>query len=126
MTFARLNDNIRDGFLSDMCKQFGEVQDLKVLYNPRNKKHLGIAKVVFESVKAANNAIQNLHNTTVMGNNIHVEFDPKGKHISFLLHIYYHLLKFIVFCRAFCNILHVHVENSEINSCYICTNTYNL
>nr|XP_055025182.1 histone-lysine N-methyltransferase SETD1B-A [Misgurnus anguillicaudatus] len=78
LTFARLNDNIRDGFLSDMCKQFGEVQDLKVLYNPRNKKHLGIAKVIFESVKAANNAIKNLHNTTVMGNNIHVELDPKG------------------------------------------------
>lgn len=81
LTFARLNDNIRDGFLSEMCKHFGEVQDLKVLYNPRNKKHLGIAKVIFESVKAANNAVKNLHNTSVMGNNIHVEFDPKGKHI---------------------------------------------
>ncbi|XP_042585929.1 histone-lysine N-methyltransferase SETD1B-like isoform X2 [Cyprinus carpio] len=78
LTFARLNDNIRDGFLSEMCKNFGEVQDLKVLYNPKNKKHLGIAKVVFESVKAANNAVKNLHNTSVMGNNIHVEFDPKG------------------------------------------------
>uniref|UniRef100_A0A8C2IWM2 SET domain containing 1B, histone lysine methyltransferase b n=1 Tax=Cyprinus carpio TaxID=7962 RepID=A0A8C2IWM2_CYPCA len=78
LTFARLNDNIRDGFLSEMCKHFGEVQDLKVLYNPKNKKHLGIAKVVFESVNAANNAVKNLHNTSVMGNNIHVEFDPKG------------------------------------------------
>ncbi|XP_059359414.1 histone-lysine N-methyltransferase SETD1B-A [Carassius carassius] len=78
LTFARLNDNIRDGFLSEMCKNFGEVQDLKVVYNPKNKKHLGIAKVVFESVKAANNAVKNLHNTSVMGNNIHVEFDPKG------------------------------------------------
>ncbi|XP_051758541.1 histone-lysine N-methyltransferase SETD1B-A-like [Ctenopharyngodon idella] len=78
LTFARLNDNIRDGFLSEMCKHFGEVQDLKVLYNPKNKKHLGIAKVVFESVKAANNAVKSLHNTSVMGNNIHVEFDPKG------------------------------------------------
>ncbi|KTF85215.1 hypothetical protein cypCar_00014758 [Cyprinus carpio] len=77
LTFARLNDNIRDGFLSEMCKHFGEVQDLKVLYNPKNKKHLGIAKVVFESVNAANNAVKNLHNTSVMGNNIHVEFDPK-------------------------------------------------
>ncbi|KAG1974028.1 histone-lysine N-methyltransferase SETD1B-A [Pimephales promelas] len=78
LTFARLNDNIRDEFLSEMCKQFGEVQDLKVLYNPKNKKHLGIAKVIFESVKAANNAVKNLHNTSVMGNNIHLEFDPKG------------------------------------------------
>ncbi|XP_073675734.1 histone-lysine N-methyltransferase SETD1B-A [Garra rufa] len=78
LTFARLNDNIRDGFLSEMCKNFGEIQDLKVLYNPKNKKHLGIAQVVFESVKAANNAVKNLHKTSVMGNNIHVEFDPKG------------------------------------------------
>uniref|UniRef100_A0A672QC93 Histone-lysine N-methyltransferase SETD1B-A-like n=1 Tax=Sinocyclocheilus grahami TaxID=75366 RepID=A0A672QC93_SINGR len=78
LTFARLNDNIRDGFLAEMCKHFGEVQDLKVLYNPKNKKHLGIAKVVFESVNAANNAVKNLHNTSVMGNNVHVEFDPKG------------------------------------------------
>ncbi|XP_050972312.1 histone-lysine N-methyltransferase SETD1B-A [Labeo rohita] len=78
LTFARLNDNIRDGFLSEMCKNFGEIQDLKVLYNPKNKKHLGIAQVVFESVKAANNAVKTLHNTSVMGNNIHVEFDPKG------------------------------------------------
>nr|XP_021327801.1 histone-lysine N-methyltransferase SETD1B isoform X1 [Danio rerio] len=78
LTFARLNDNIRDGFLSEMCKCFGEIQDLKVFYNPKNKKHLGLAKVVFESVKAANNAVKNLHKTSVMGNNIHVELDPKG------------------------------------------------
>ncbi|XP_051950703.1 histone-lysine N-methyltransferase SETD1B [Xyrauchen texanus] len=78
LTFARLNDNIRDGFLFEMCKHFGEIQDLKVLYSPKNKKHLGIAKVIFESAKAANNAVQNLHNTSVMGNNIHVEYDPKG------------------------------------------------
>jgi len=94
LTFARLNDNIRDEFLSEMCKQFGEVQDLKVLYNPKNKKHLGIAKVIFESVKAANNAVKNLHNTSVMGNNIHLEFDPKGKYIFFYLFsiFYYYLI----------------------------------
>ncbi|KAA0713862.1 Histone-lysine N-methyltransferase SETD1B-A [Triplophysa tibetana] len=78
LTFTRLNDNIRDGFLFDMCKQFGEVQELNVLYNPKNTKHLGIAKVIFESVKAAKYAVQKLHDTSVMGNNIHVEFDPKG------------------------------------------------
>lgn len=82
LTFARLNDNIRDGFLSEMCKHFGEIQDLKVFYNPKNKKHLGLAKVVFESAKAANNAVKKLHKTSVMGNNIHVELDPKGKCIS--------------------------------------------
>ncbi|XP_068562232.1 histone-lysine N-methyltransferase SETD1B-A isoform X2 [Cebidichthys violaceus] len=79
VTFARLNDNIREGFLSDMCKKFGEIEQVEILYNPKNKKHLGIAKVVFENVKAAKVAVQSLHKTSVMGNFIHVELDPKGE-----------------------------------------------
>ncbi|XP_038589881.1 histone-lysine N-methyltransferase SETD1B-A isoform X1 [Micropterus salmoides] len=79
VTFARLNDNIREGFLTDMCKKFGEIEEVEILYNPKNKKHLGIAKVVFESVKAAKVAVQSLHDTSVMGNIIHVELDPKGE-----------------------------------------------
>ncbi|XP_059400417.1 histone-lysine N-methyltransferase SETD1B-A-like isoform X1 [Carassius carassius] len=79
VTFAKLNDNVREGFLTDMCKKFGEIEEVEILYNPKNKKHLGIAKVVFGSVKAAKDAVQNLHNTSVMGNIIHVELDPKGE-----------------------------------------------
>ncbi|KAI4903861.1 hypothetical protein NFI96_018655 [Prochilodus magdalenae] len=79
VTFARLNDNIKTSFLTDMCKKFGPIQEVEVLYNPRNKKHLGIAKVVFETVRGANDAVQKLHNTSVMGNSIHVELDPKGE-----------------------------------------------
>nr|XP_046230283.1 histone-lysine N-methyltransferase SETD1B-A isoform X2 [Scatophagus argus]XP_046230284.1 histone-lysine N-methyltransferase SETD1B-A isoform X2 [Scatophagus argus] len=79
VTFARLNDNIREGFLTDMCKKFGEIEEVEILYNPKNKKHLGIAKVVFETVKAAKVAVQTLHDTSVMGNIIHVELDPKGE-----------------------------------------------
>uniref|UniRef100_A0A667ZQ95 SET domain containing 1B, histone lysine methyltransferase a n=1 Tax=Myripristis murdjan TaxID=586833 RepID=A0A667ZQ95_9TELE len=79
VTFARLNDNIREGFLTDMCKKFGDIEEVEILYNPKNKKHLGIAKVVFESVKSAKLAVQTLHNTSVMGNIIHVELDPKGE-----------------------------------------------
>ncbi|KAL4660390.1 histone-lysine N-methyltransferase SETD1B-A-like [Arapaima gigas] len=79
VTFARLNDNIREGFLTDMCKKFGEIEEVEILYNPKNKKHLGIAKVLFGSVKAAKDTVQNLHNTSVMGNIIHVELDPKGE-----------------------------------------------
>uniref|UniRef100_W5L7W3 SET domain containing 1B, histone lysine methyltransferase b n=2 Tax=Astyanax mexicanus TaxID=7994 RepID=W5L7W3_ASTMX len=79
VTFARLNDNIKEAFLRDMCKKFGKIQELEVLYNPKNKKHLGIAKVIFDRVREANEAVQKLHNTSVMGNNIHVELDPKGE-----------------------------------------------
>ncbi|XP_056390883.1 histone-lysine N-methyltransferase SETD1B isoform X1 [Hyla sarda] len=78
VTFAKLNDNIRENFLSDMCKKYGEVEEVEILYNPKNKKHLGIAKVIFASVKGARDAVKHLHNTTVMGNIIHVELDTKG------------------------------------------------
>ncbi|XP_026801519.3 histone-lysine N-methyltransferase SETD1B-A [Pangasianodon hypophthalmus] len=79
VTFARLNDNIKAGFLTDMCRKFGEVQEVEVLFNPKNKKHLGIAKVIFETVRGANDAVQKLHSTSVMGNRIHVELDPRGE-----------------------------------------------
>ncbi|XP_078523664.1 histone-lysine N-methyltransferase SETD1B isoform X1 [Lissotriton helveticus] len=79
VTFAKLNDNIRENFLGDMCKKYGEVEEVEILYNPKNKKHLGIAKVVFSSVKGAKEAVLHLHNTSVMGNIIHVELDTKGE-----------------------------------------------
>ncbi|KAK3566054.1 hypothetical protein QTP86_025036, partial [Hemibagrus guttatus] len=79
VTFARLNDNIKAAFLTDMCRKFGEIQEVEVLFSPKNKKHSGIAKVVFETVQGANDAVQNLHSTSVMGNRIHVELDPRGK-----------------------------------------------
>uniref|UniRef100_A0A8C3RCN4 SET domain containing 1B, histone lysine methyltransferase n=1 Tax=Cyanoderma ruficeps TaxID=181631 RepID=A0A8C3RCN4_9PASS len=79
VTFAKLNDNIRENFLADMCKKYGEVEEVEILYNPKNKKHLGIAKVIFATVKGAREAVQHLHNTSVMGNIIHVELDTKGE-----------------------------------------------
>ncbi|XP_053328759.1 histone-lysine N-methyltransferase SETD1B [Spea bombifrons] len=79
VTFAKLNDNIRENFLGDMCKKYGEVEEVEILYNPKNKKHLGIAKVIFASVKGAKDAVKHLHNTSVMGNIIHVELDTKGE-----------------------------------------------
>lgn len=62
-----------------MCKKYGEVEEVEILYNPKNKKHLGIAKVIFATVKGAREAVQHLHNTSVMGNIIHVELDTKGE-----------------------------------------------
>ncbi|KAM9744610.1 histone-lysine N-methyltransferase SETD1B-like [Menidia menidia] len=79
VTFSRLNDNVREAFLTDMCQKYGNVEEVEVFYSPKNKKHLGIAKVVFDTVRAAKAAVQNLHETSVMGNIIHVEVDPKGK-----------------------------------------------
>lgn len=78
MTFSKLNDNVRETFLTNMCNKYGNVEDVEIFYNPKNKKHLGIAKVVFDTVRGARDAAQHLHRTSVMGNIIHVEVDPKG------------------------------------------------
>lgn len=78
VTFSRLNDNVKEAFLTNMCKKYGNVEEVEIFYNPKNKKHLGVAKVVFDTVRAAKDAVQHLHLTSVMGNIIHVEVDPKG------------------------------------------------
>ncbi|XP_027133714.1 histone-lysine N-methyltransferase SETD1B-A [Larimichthys crocea] len=79
VTFSRLNDNVREAFLTNMCRKYGNVEEVEIFYNPKNKKHLGVAKVVFDTVRAAKEAVQHLHQTSVMGNVIHVEVDPKGE-----------------------------------------------
>ncbi|XP_053727795.1 histone-lysine N-methyltransferase SETD1B-A-like isoform X1 [Synchiropus splendidus] len=82
VTFSRLNDNVNKAFLNDMCKKFGDTEQVEIFYNPNNKKHLGIGKVVFDSVKAAKEAVEKLNQTSVMGNIIHAEIDPKGDNRS--------------------------------------------
>ncbi|KAK0152100.1 Histone-lysine N-methyltransferase SETD1B-A [Merluccius polli] len=78
VTFARLNDNVKEAFLTEMCKKYGQVDEVEIFYNPKTIKHLGIGKVIFDTVKAARDAVQHLHETSVMGNIIHVEVDPNG------------------------------------------------
>ncbi|KAF7199885.1 histone-lysine N-methyltransferase SETD1B-A-like [Nothobranchius furzeri] len=79
VTFCRLNDNVRETFLTNMCNKHGNVEEVEIFYHPKTRKHLGIAKVVFDTVRAAKEAVQHLHRTSVMGNIIHVEIDPKGE-----------------------------------------------
>ncbi|KAG7490234.1 histone-lysine N-methyltransferase SETD1B-A-like [Solea senegalensis] len=79
VTFSRLNDNVKEPFLTNMCSKYGNTEEVEIFYNPKNRKHLGLAKVVFDSVRAARDAAQQLHQTSVMGNIIHVEIDPKGE-----------------------------------------------
>lgn len=78
LTFSKLNDNVREAFLSSMCSKYGNTDEVEIFYHPKNRKHLGIAKAVFDTVRAAREAAQHLHQTSVMGNIIHVEIDPKG------------------------------------------------
>lgn len=91
LTFSKLNDNVREAFLTSMCKKYGNTEEVEIFYNPKNKKHLGIAKVVFDTVRAAKDAVQHLHQTSVMGNIIHVEIDPKGN-IGLKNNLYFYIL----------------------------------
>ena len=45
VTFTNLNDNISKDFLENMVKQYGLLEEVKIYYNPKNKKHMGIGKV---------------------------------------------------------------------------------
>lgn len=89
LTISRLNDNVSKAFLSNMCTSYGNVEEVEIFYNPKNKKHLGIAKVIFDTVKSAKEAVQHLHQTSVMGNVIHAEIDPKGNLSEKLLQFYF-------------------------------------
>ncbi|XP_010212811.1 PREDICTED: histone-lysine N-methyltransferase SETD1A-like, partial [Tinamus guttatus] len=79
VTFARLNDNVREPFLAEMCRKYGDVEEIEILYNPRTRKHLGLAKVLFSSTRGAKETVKHLHNTSVMGNIIHAQLDIKGQ-----------------------------------------------
>ena len=50
VTFTNLNDNINKDFLENMCKGFGKIEEVKIYYNPKNKKHMGIGKVLIGRV----------------------------------------------------------------------------
>ncbi|CAK9833089.1 Histone-lysine N-methyltransferase SETD1 [Anthophora retusa] len=79
VTFCHLNDNIDKTFLSDMVQKFGAVEELIVYYHPVTNKHLGIARVVFESTKASKACVEKLNNTSVMGKVLRVFLDAFGE-----------------------------------------------
>ncbi|CAL8310863.1 unnamed protein product [Arctogadus glacialis] len=79
VTFARLNDNIKQPFLAEMCAKFGEVEEMEILFHPKTRKHLGLARVLFTSTRGAKDTVKQLHNTSVMGNIIHAQLDIKGQ-----------------------------------------------
>ncbi|XP_014671599.1 PREDICTED: histone-lysine N-methyltransferase SETD1B-like [Priapulus caudatus] len=41
LTFANLNDNIREAFLDDMCRKFGTVEERQIFYHPKNAQAHG-------------------------------------------------------------------------------------
>lgn len=78
VTFAHLNDNIKEPFLAEMCAKFGEVEEMEILFHPKTRKHLGLARVLFTNTRGAKDTVKHLHNTSIMGNIVHVQLDIKG------------------------------------------------
>lgn len=62
--------------------KFGKTDLLQIFYHPITKKHLGLAKIIFEEAAAAKSCVQRLNDTSVMGKVVNVFMDPFGKFIS--------------------------------------------
>lgn len=78
VTLANLNDNIDNKFLEEMCVKFGEIIECRVYYHPKTGKHLGLAKVLFQTQRAAKDCCLALNQATKMGNTMSVFLDQMG------------------------------------------------
>lgn len=82
VSITNLNDNINSDFLTGMVKKFGVTEELTIFYHPKSNKHLGLAKLIFESEKSASLCVDKLHQTSVMGKIINVFLDPFGREVT--------------------------------------------
>ncbi|CAD6231479.1 GSCOCG00001430001-RA-CDS [Cotesia congregata] len=62
-----------------MVQKFGVIEELTIYYHPVTNKHLGIARVVFETTKASKGCVEKLNNTSVMGKVLRVFLDAFGE-----------------------------------------------
>lgn len=60
-------------------QKFGVVEELYIYYHPVTNKHLGLARVMFESVKSSKQCVERLNNTSVMGKVLRVFLDAFGE-----------------------------------------------
>ncbi len=68
---------------------------MEILFHPKTRKHLGLARVLFTSTRGAKDTVKQLHNTSVMGNIVHVQLDIKGVFLS-LLFLIINFLRYII------------------------------
>lgn len=78
VTICNLNDNIDRGFLKDIVSKYGPPEEILIFFHPETKRHLGLAKVIFETVKGAKSCVEKLNETSVMGKVVKVFLDPFG------------------------------------------------
>lgn len=69
--------------------KYGEVDDLFIYHHPLTNKHLGLARVMFTSVKSARECVERLNKTSVMGKIIKVFLDAFGKNLNNFVVFFY-------------------------------------
>ncbi|XP_068155471.1 histone-lysine N-methyltransferase SETD1 [Drosophila tropicalis] len=78
VTVINLNDNIDKQFLSSMLDKCGTSDEIHIYHHPTTNKHLGIARIVFESTKGARQFVEKYNQKSVMGKILNVFCDPFG------------------------------------------------
>lgn len=78
VTISNLNDNIDRSFLKDIVSKYGPPEDIVIFFHPETKRHLGLARIVFETVKGAKMCVEKLNDTSVMGKVVKAFLDPFG------------------------------------------------
>ncbi|KAH8295234.1 hypothetical protein KR018_009018 [Drosophila ironensis] len=78
VTVVNLNDNIDKQFLSSMLDKCGTSDEIHIYHHPTTNKHMGIARIVFESTKGARQFVEKYNQKSVMGKILNVFCDPFG------------------------------------------------
>ncbi|KAH8393201.1 hypothetical protein KR200_002082 [Drosophila serrata] len=78
VTVINLNDNIDRQFLSSMLDKCGTFDEINIYHHPTTNKHMGIARIVFESAKGARQFVEKYNEKSVMGKILNVFCDPFG------------------------------------------------
>ncbi|XP_070072342.1 histone-lysine N-methyltransferase SETD1 [Drosophila takahashii] len=78
VTLVNLNDNIDKQFLSNMLEKCGNSDEINIYHHPTTNKHMGIARIVFESTKGARQFVEKYNQKSVMGKILNVFCDPFG------------------------------------------------
>lgn len=67
ITITNINDNIDKQFLSGMLEKCGSLDEMFIYYHPVTNKHLGLARIVYDSVKSAKLCVEKYNQKSVMG-----------------------------------------------------------
>lgn len=61
-----------------MCEKFGNIEGVKIFYDPITKRHMGKARVGFTTSASAKLAVAKLDGTSIMGCTVCAQFEHKG------------------------------------------------